>query len=87
MQCLRLTLSFNLFDGTIPEAYGDFESLTIFEVTENVLTGQIPSGFFRQPNLLQLNPAVNMITGTIPPEIGDLTTLHSVYFFGTDIGG
>merc|ERR1711971_723625 len=82
-----LTLSYNEFTGTIPEVYGEFPYMKIFEVIENFLTGQIPGGFFRQPNILQLNPSYNLFTGTIPPEIGDLTTLHSLFFFNTMITG
>ena len=35
----RLSLSFNYFTGTIPEVYGEFPYLTIFECTENLITG------------------------------------------------
>ncbi|CAB9515103.1 leucine Rich Repeat [Seminavis robusta] len=82
-----LTLSFNPITGTIPEVYGEFPYLTIFEATQTFITGQIPGGFFEQQNLLQLNLPYNMITGTLPPEIGDLTTLHSFFFFNTLISG
>lgn len=36
---LRLTLSYNDFTGTIPEVYGEFPYLTIFECVENLITG------------------------------------------------
>jgi hypothetical protein len=52
----RLSLSFNPLTGTIPEVYGEFPYMTIFEITETQLTGQIPGGFFRLSTLLQFNP-------------------------------
>ncbi|CAB9529293.1 leucine Rich Repeat [Seminavis robusta] len=84
---LWLSLSFNQFSGEIPDEYGQWPYLTIFEVNSNLLTGQISSEIFDQRNLLQLDLSFNEFSGTLPSTIGKLTSLHSLLLMNLGLSG
>ena len=53
----------------------DTDSLNL---SENGLTGSIPSEIGNLTNLTYMNLGSNQLTGSIPPEIGNLTNLYGL---------
>mmetsp|Transcript_3764 Transcript_3764/g.5459 ORF Transcript_3764/g.5459 Transcript_3764/m.5459 type:complete len:288 (-) Transcript_3764:1461-2324(-) len=84
----RLVLFDNDFTGTIPEkSFDDMKKLSILFLSTNHLTGEIPPGVFKAPNLLSLFVHNNKLSGTIPSEIGLSSQLKSFYCFQNSLEG
>ncbi|KAG9442019.1 hypothetical protein H6P81_017873 [Aristolochia fimbriata] len=60
----NVILSENTFSGSIPSEYIDLQSLTVLELEENHLTGEIPP--FDQKSLVVFNVSHNQLDGSIP---------------------
>ncbi|XP_047943848.1 receptor-like protein 43 [Salvia hispanica] len=67
--------SSNNFDGEIPEAIGDLNSLTVLNLSHNSLIGAIPKSFGNMSGLEALDVSLNQLTSTIPVELRQLTFL------------
>ncbi|GLU12189.1 hypothetical protein SLE2022_288890 [Rubroshorea leprosula] len=82
-----LDLSWNLFDGGIPQSVGALDSLEAFSVSYNQLNGSLPvSGLCRLKRLQELDLSHNSFDGTLPPCLTNLTSLQlldvSINLFG-----
>ena len=72
-QVVQISLPSNRLTGTIPFHLAGL-TLNILDLSDNGLTGEIPSDF---GHLLQtLNLSRNQLTGTIPPELGNIPNLR-----------
>ena len=62
-------------------------TVTRINLTQNNLTGTIPSELGNLSNLKRLDFRVNNLTGTIPPELGDLDSLLDLWLSSNDLTG
>ena len=75
-------------NGTLPtELFTDSGQLESLELTENSLSGTIPTEIGLLTKLWMLNLQRNMLSGTIPTEIGKLTRVSSVYLERNSLAG
>jgi protocatechuate 3,4-dioxygenase beta subunit len=81
--CNELALCLNEFSGAIPPELGNLGSnLLALNLSQNHLTGSIPSTFGNLSSLYALNLENNRLSGSIPPELanlGNLQFLHLAY--------
>ncbi|KAK2989614.1 hypothetical protein RJ640_027388 [Escallonia rubra] len=56
--------------GEIPEDLGNLAGMQVLDLSENGLTGNIPSGLFLLNNLTELYLYKNYLVGQLPSEIG-----------------
>ena len=82
----RLSFGFNNFSGTIPPLHPN-SPLIDFALTDNPVTGTLPSTFYEQPDLYYFDLSGTKITGSIAPEISTLTTLEDVWFSNAKLTG
>ncbi|XP_023757410.1 receptor-like protein EIX2 [Lactuca sativa] len=68
----------------IPESLGRLRYLEVLDLSDNKLTGQIPSFL---GNLSKLDLSSNQLNGTIPAAIGKLAKLHSLDFSNNSLQG
>lgn len=64
--------------GTIPEVFGELQSLAVLDLSDNLLTGTIPSNIGDCPKLRTLRLEANTLQGTIPDSIAFSTSLSVV---------
>ena len=79
----RLTLSYNLFTGTLPPEYANFAHLQDLELHGNLLSGEIPSAFYEQESksLRILNIGDNLLSGTLDTRVDQLSNLWGLFLF------
>ena len=63
-----LSLSWNLFTGTIPPEFGQMKHLLQLEFHWNHFTGTIPQTNYNSPSLIHLNIGGNAISGSLAPD-------------------
>ena len=63
------------------------EDTDSLDLSNNQLTGEIPSEIGSLTNLTLLTLNGNQITGEIPPEIGNLTNLEYLYLYNNQLTG
>lgn len=67
----NLILDNNKFHGSIPgEKLVAFDALRIFSISNNQISGMLPSGFALPPSLIELKLDHNLFQGTLPSEWG-----------------
>jgi len=71
----------------IPPDIGNLINLTVIDLLNNQLTGEIPPEIGNLINLTYLNLFSNQLTGEIPPEIGDLANLWYLELHGNQLTG
>lgn len=72
----------------IPSQLSMLRNLTYMDISDNLLTGSLPTylGDFTQLTSLHLGFNKN-VNGPIPSEIGRLSNLRSLYLLGNDLSG
>ncbi|KAK8291418.1 hypothetical protein V6Z11_D06G058300, partial [Gossypium hirsutum] len=78
-----LVLRGNHFEGEIPSQICQLNLLSIVDLSQNKLSGHIPSclstlTLMPTDNMSGIDVSCNMLTGPIPPELGNLSELHSL---------
>ncbi|XVE89471.1 hypothetical protein DITRI_Ditri19aG0203800 [Diplodiscus trichospermus] len=71
----RLILKQNNLRGVLPE-FAENPNLAHMDISENNITGQIPSSLGNCRNLTSINLSMNQLTGFIPSELGNLADLQ-----------
>ena len=76
------------------EPVGDWYGVTVengvvtgLNITENALSGEIPSEIGDLTSLERLNLSANNLIGAIPSSIGDLTALEELWLYGNILTG
>ncbi|KAJ4851048.1 hypothetical protein Tsubulata_042911 [Turnera subulata] len=82
-----LSLSFNYFEGAIPEEVGHLPMLWFLFLGVNNLTGTIPSHVVNVPNLQDLFLQYNNLTGNIPASVFNISTLVRISLDGNRLSG
>ncbi|XP_059642727.1 MDIS1-interacting receptor like kinase 2-like [Cornus florida] len=72
---VRLDLSGNGLNESIPHQIGALSKLTYLNLSSNVLKGELPVSLTALTGLLELSISQNQISGSIPPKIGNLKNL------------
>ena len=74
---INLFLSNNLFTGSIPaESWGSKQGLVTLDISQNYLTGTLPSALSNITDLKYLYLFGNYFTGTVPPSYSRLRHLR-----------
>ncbi|KAF8411122.1 hypothetical protein HHK36_003661 [Tetracentron sinense] len=84
----HLDLSGNSFSGDFPATFGHFRRLEELSLLENLLNGTLPSFLGNVSTLRQLNLSYNPFSPSqIPPELGNLTSLETLWLSGCNLVG
>ena len=75
---VTLNLSFNRFEGTIPDAFQRYQQLTVLNLSGNCLTGELPLSLSCLVELQELKLYCNQLTGVIPNTMSALQNLVKV---------
>jgi len=79
-------LCHTLVTGPIPSVFPP--SIVWIDLSNNLLTGSIPTGWdILSPKLEYLYLSKNSLTGTIPSDLGNIVALHDFEFYGNSITG
>ncbi|KAL8141204.1 hypothetical protein V2J09_007225 [Rumex salicifolius] len=65
-----LVLSFNHFEGSIPDDIGRLIGLDVLGLSANELSGTIPASIFNLSNLTSLDLSSNKFHGNLPQDLG-----------------
>jgi Leucine-rich repeat (LRR) protein len=83
-----LDLSGNDLEGSLTsECFEGLHNLEKFDLSFNMLHGNIPDSFEALTHLLELNLSGNAFTGTIPESISNLTSLKSLKLYANALEG
>ncbi|OVA02159.1 Protein kinase domain [Macleaya cordata] len=87
-RCLKLLdVSGNWITGSVPQSFGDLQSLVTLDLSRNRLQGQIPVSLGRLKNLKYLSMAYNNLTGEIPSSLGQLSSLEVLKLSSNSLAG
>ncbi|GMN32661.1 hypothetical protein TIFTF001_041775 [Ficus carica] len=73
---VRLKLSENWLEGSIPEAFGGMTALKYLDLSFGISSGSIPEIFCKMTALTYLDLSSNVLNGSIPECFGNMTTLE-----------
>ncbi|XP_042498248.1 LRR receptor-like serine/threonine-protein kinase RPK2 [Macadamia integrifolia] len=82
-----LDASWNMITGSIPDSFGDLDSLVILDLSWNKLQGKIPVGLGHLKSLNYLSLAGNNLTGSIPSGFGELRSLEMLELSSNSLSG
>ncbi|XP_071688577.1 receptor-like protein 6 [Rutidosis leptorrhynchoides] len=71
----RIDLSYNSFDGEIPQSLTELRGLGSLDLSNNRLTGHVLPSLVNLKNLISLDLSHNNLSGEIPPELVQLNFL------------
>ncbi|KAJ9174626.1 hypothetical protein P3X46_013253 [Hevea brasiliensis] len=78
----------NKFGGVLPESISNFStSLSRFIISDNSISGRIPTGIVNLVNLEKLSMQSNRLSGNIPIDIGKLQNLKVLILQGNSLSG
>ena len=84
---IRLHLSNNGLNGSIPNDLSELTNLANLSLQDNRLNGEIPSELGNLTNLVELDFYHNGLSGTIPRELGNLANLQFLYLSSNQLSG
>ncbi|KAK7364333.1 hypothetical protein VNO80_12904 [Phaseolus coccineus] len=84
---VSLSLTFNNFEGPIPDSIGNLTLLENLDLSGNSFSSSIPNGLYRLHHLKILNLESNNLHGTISNAVGNLTSLVRLHLEDNSIGG
>ncbi|KAF7851020.1 hypothetical protein BT93_L4707 [Corymbia citriodora subsp. variegata] len=83
-----LSIFRNSFGGVLPNCKGNLSTtLTMFDVSENLLSGEISRPIKNLVNLEMLNMFGNKFSGVLPPSLGNLRNLTVLQLSNNYLGG
>ncbi|CAN6477165.1 unnamed protein product [Victoria cruziana] len=81
-------LSVNQLSGQLPDEIGSWcSSLRAFDLSDNAISGKIPSSFGNLSSLVSLDLSGNELTGSIPLELGHLKNLEYLLLARNNLTG
>jgi Leucine-rich repeat (LRR) protein len=83
----HITLQDYNLHGSLPSSVRNFVNLTIFDLSENQLTGQIPASLFTLNQLEFLILDSNQLIGSLPASVGGLTHLLQLNLLENKLSG
>ncbi|XP_027086410.2 uncharacterized protein [Coffea arabica] len=84
----QLALDFNSLTGSIPVEIFNLSMLSFMSLTQNQLSGNLPSTFgYRLPNLEYLELGMNHLSGALPSSISNSSNLRLIEFSGNKFTG
>ncbi|KAF8408217.1 hypothetical protein HHK36_007362 [Tetracentron sinense] len=82
-----LDASGNSITGSMPQSFGELDSLVGLDLSRNILQGQIPVSLSRLKGLKYLSLAFNKLTGRIPDSLGKLRFLEVLDLSSNSLSG
>ncbi|KAE8702186.1 putative Leucine-rich repeat protein kinase family protein [Hibiscus syriacus] len=82
-----IDFSCNHFQGPIPEAVGELNSLIVLNFSHNSLTGNIPTSLGKMAALESLDLSSNKLQGRIPKQLTDLSFLGALNLSQNNLEG
>ncbi|KAI3525437.1 hypothetical protein L1887_04232 [Cichorium endivia] len=83
----QLTFDRAGYVGTLSPLVSKLTQLITIDVSDNKLSGPIPTSLFSLPNLQTLNLRSNSFSGTIPPAISNLKSIQAVDISHNSLSG
>jgi Leucine-rich repeat (LRR) protein len=84
---VRLDLSINGLNGSIPVEIGALSKLNYLDLSYNNMTGELPFSLTNLTQLVMFNVSSNQIIGSIPTSLSLLIHLTHVILYGNQING
>lgn len=84
---VNLVLCGNRFAGQIRDSFSMWKSLDFVDMSDNELTGLIPTSLFNIPTLRIVYLSNNMLEGEIPSNYGNPPLLVDLYLDGNRLQG
>ncbi|XP_050223562.1 LRR receptor-like serine/threonine-protein kinase GHR1 [Mercurialis annua] len=75
---VKLSMSDNFLTGKLPDNIADFRSLEFLDVSNNLFSSALPTGFGKLGSLKNLSLAGNNFSGSIPDSISGLVSVQSL---------
>jgi Leucine rich repeat len=83
-----ITLKNRGLTGTLPYSIGNFRSLTLFDISSNLIRGEIPDSIINwRLGISSISLSANNLTGTIPAAIGHLVHLTALHLHDNNLKG
>ncbi|KAG2384804.1 uncharacterized protein HKW66_Vig0118960 [Vigna angularis] len=82
-----LDLSYNNFQGVIPDDLGNATSLITLYMLHNQLEGLIPTSLGKMASLVKLDLSHNKLEGPIPTSLGNVTSLVALDLSDNQLSG
>eukprot|EP01087_Luapelamoeba_hula_P008617 TRINITY_DN2168_c0_g1_i1.p1 TRINITY_DN2168_c0_g1~~TRINITY_DN2168_c0_g1_i1.p1 ORF type:complete len:1403 (-),score=152.50 TRINITY_DN2168_c0_g1_i1:21-4229(-) len=83
----QILLSYNQFEGTIPESYFQWKPLWLLELNNNRLTGSLPAGPFNNTVVSEVFLHSNHLTGELSADFLKIPTLRYTSLDHNNISG
>ncbi|OIV98599.1 hypothetical protein TanjilG_23038 [Lupinus angustifolius] len=80
-----LDFSLNQFTGSIPKSIGNLSKLLYLYISQNSLSGLIPSEIGMMSSMNVFDFSSNFLSGRIPPTIGNLSNLQELYLYNNTL--
>ncbi|CAN4113866.1 unnamed protein product [Withania somnifera] len=77
----------NYFNGSLPARIGNCDSLELFCVASNLLSGSLPDELFELPRLAVLSLQENRLSGQLSGKIGNLSNLVHLDICSNEFSG
>ncbi|GAB5518037.1 MAG: hypothetical protein RhofKO_02880 [Rhodothermales bacterium] len=78
---------FRRMTGSIPDVFGDFESLEVLDLGHNAIPADIPGELGNIETLRELRLDGNNLSGNIPATLGEAKALEVIDFSDNDLSG
>ncbi len=84
---IGLVLPSNNLNGTMPQAWGNLDSLKFLDFSSNMIEGTLPASFSSLTELQQIDLADCMLSGSVPASWNSLMDLTEIELSNNDLSG